>query len=327
MSEQKVTTEINTPVANEILSLIDLRKMQGEPVYFKPVGWIDSDHSEPFGWRICYGVEPSGLHDGVEKINLGNDGYLNAADYRITWTPYRHDPDQVAHNEMDMSFCASRYSFSTYPMNILSHLSCLGAYVNAANMPVGYEVFVEYALQCIGKEMPQAVYMTRLCYQEHMSCESIAETMDIPYATVCEAVDEVIHELLHSPLLDLIVLGPKATLAKQREAGYKEGYNDGHYECHLKVYSQVPPSPSDRLRIVDLDFSTRAWKVLFKAGKECVRDIAVCTYDDFKKMRNCGENTRREIVDKMKELGYDTSAMEPPRNTRNKKGSNENGQC
>lgn len=316
MPEQKNIAEINLPVINEILSLNDLRKMRGEPVYFKPLGW-----------RICYGIEPAKLHNGVEKVNLGNGCYLDAADYRIAWTPYTKDPDQAVYDEKGN--CRQIHDlYRTYPINLVMEiLRGSFGFRGVRHLPVGYEHFVEYALDRESKDKPQAVYMTRLYYREHMTLAAIANAMDIPYKEVQYAIREVVWEIHRSKLLcGFIVDGPEETLEKRKrkeiarerkiahQEGYKEGYDKGYYEgrCYQANNVQIPPSPYDHLFIDELNLSVRAWNVLRRSGKEFIRDVAACTYDDFKKMRNCGEKTRCEIVDKMKELGYDTAAMEPP---------------
>lgn len=65
------------------LTVDELRKIHGEPIYIKP-----------FGWKICYGVESADIHNGVEKLCLGMGNYLNVADYGVKWVPYRQNVDK-----------------------------------------------------------------------------------------------------------------------------------------------------------------------------------------------------------------------------------------
>ena len=67
----------------EPMTIEELRDTHGEPVYIVP-----------YGWRICYGVEPADIHEGVEKVNLGNCSYLPLSGYGDRWTPYRQKPKE-----------------------------------------------------------------------------------------------------------------------------------------------------------------------------------------------------------------------------------------
>lgn len=63
------------------MTIEELRSMRGEPVYI-----------DPYGWRICFGVEPADIHGGVEKVNLGNSCYLPLSGYGKLWLPYHQKP-------------------------------------------------------------------------------------------------------------------------------------------------------------------------------------------------------------------------------------------
>ena len=67
----------------------------------------------------------------------------------------------------------------------------------------------------------------------------------------------------------------------------------------------------DNIPLEELDFSVRAYHVLYLAEKKTAGDIAACSFEDLRKMRNLGMKTLWEIIDKMESLGYDTSAMKP----------------
>lgn len=65
----------------EPMTIEELRDMHGEPIYIVP-----------YGWRVCYGVEPADIHEGIEKVNLGNCCYLALNGYGDRWVPYRQKP-------------------------------------------------------------------------------------------------------------------------------------------------------------------------------------------------------------------------------------------
>lgn len=70
------------------MTIEELRSVHGEPVYI-----------DPYGWRICYGVEPADIHGGIEKVNLGNSSFLPLSGYGKLWNPYLQKPNFPIDNE------------------------------------------------------------------------------------------------------------------------------------------------------------------------------------------------------------------------------------
>ena len=59
------------------------------------------------------------------------------------------------------------------------------------------------------------------------------------------------------------------------------------------------------MKIEELDFTVRSYNCLKKAGVNTISDLISMTYNELLKIKNLGKKSLNEIIDKMKELGYD----------------------
>ena len=59
------------------------------------------------------------------------------------------------------------------------------------------------------------------------------------------------------------------------------------------------------MKIGELDFTVRSYNCLKKAGVNTISDLTSMTYNELLKIKNLGKKSLNEIIDKMKELGYD----------------------
>ena len=59
------------------------------------------------------------------------------------------------------------------------------------------------------------------------------------------------------------------------------------------------------MKIEELDFTVRSYNCLKKAGVNTISDLTSMTYNELLKIKNLGKKSLNEIIDKMKELGYD----------------------
>lgn len=58
------------------------------------------------------------------------------------------------------------------------------------------------------------------------------------------------------------------------------------------------------MTIEDLDLSPRASNRLKRAGLSTVEELILKSTDELKKVRNLGNKSLEEIIEKLKELGY-----------------------
>ena len=61
------------------------------------------------------------------------------------------------------------------------------------------------------------------------------------------------------------------------------------------------------MKIEELDFTVRSYNCLKKAGVNTISDLTSMSYVELLKIKNLGRKSLNEIIDKMKELGYDLS--------------------
>ena len=61
------------------------------------------------------------------------------------------------------------------------------------------------------------------------------------------------------------------------------------------------------MKIEELDFTVRSYNCLKKANVNTISDLTSMSYSELLKIKNLGRKSLNEIIDKMKELGYDLS--------------------
>ena len=78
-----------------------------------------------------------------------------------------------------------------------------------------------------------------------------------------------------------------------------------------EVETVVPTGESESsvedMKIEELDFTVRSYNCLKKAGVNTISDLTSMSYNELLKIKNLGKKSLNEIIDKMKELGYDLS--------------------
>ncbi|MDR2880273.1 MAG: DNA-directed RNA polymerase subunit alpha [Fusobacteriales bacterium] len=73
-------------------------------------------------------------------------------------------------------------------------------------------------------------------------------------------------------------------------------------ESSIEVISE---NNMDDMKIEELDFTVRSYNCLKKAGVNTIGDLGKMTYAELLKIKNLGRKSLNEIIDKMKELGFD----------------------
>lgn len=210
---------------------------------------------------------------------------------------------------------------SNYPMNLILDLSTEWRPIDVDALPKDYDISVEYALRVMAEKSERDVQMVRMRYRDGMTFQAIGDTYGLTLERSRQCINKILRKIRGSRLLmDLICRGAKAVVEEygkdQYAKGYKDGFTSGFADgasSEGAKRSKTFHSTVDNIPLEDLDFSVRAYNVMYWAGKRTAGDIAACSYDDLRKLRNLGLKTLWEIIDKMESLGYDTSAMKPPR--------------
>lgn len=211
-----------------------------------------------------------------------------------------------------------------YPMNLILDLSTEWHPIDVGALPKNHDIFVEYALRIMTEKSARDVQMLRMRYQDGMTYEAIGATYGLTRERPRQCINRVLRKIRSSRLLmDLICRGTEAVVEEYGKDQYAKGYKDGFTSGFADGASSEGAKRSktfhdavDHIPLEDLDFSVRAYNVMYWAQKRTAGDIAACGFEDLRKMRNLGMKTLWEIVDKMESLGYDTSAMKPPRAAR-----------
>ena len=68
---------------------------------------------------------------------------------------------------------------------------------------------------------------------------------------------------------------------------------------------QVIDDKSHNMKIEELDLTVRSFNCLKKAGIEDVSQLASLSLNELLKIKNLGKKSLDEILEKMKDLGYD----------------------
>lgn len=78
-------------------------------------------------------------------------------------------------------------------------------------------------------------------------------------------------------------------------------------EEEIAAMTAETESSIEDMKIEELDFTVRSYNCLKKAGVNTISDLTSMTYLELLKIKNLGRKSLNEIIDKMKELGYDLS--------------------
>ena len=80
------------------------------------------------------------------------------------------------------------------------------------------------------------------------------------------------------------------------------GSEDETTETNTEVENNI-----EDMKIEELDFTVRSYNCLKKANINTISDLTSMSYVELLKIKNLGRKSLNEIIDKMKELGYDLS--------------------
>ena len=200
-----------------------------------------------------------------------------------------------------------------YPYNLLTDV--LSQAFTEENAPADVAIAVEFVLLGL-TEKERKILHSR--YINRMTLQAIGEEMGVTYERIRQILSEVRFKLRHPSRSSILKNGIAGTieLAKQQgyDAGYVKGCEDGFAKGFAAAKAELAGEkhyerPSDAWPIEDLNLSVRAYNCLVRANIRTVQQISVMSYDDLYRIRNMGLKSLNEIVQKMADLGYDTSAM------------------
>lgn len=146
------------------------------------------------------------------------------------------------------------------------------------------EESLEYVLQSL---LPNDKRVVEGIYKENRSLKELAEELYVTRERIRQRELKAIRKLRHQVRLEILRLGIS------------------EYQS-LKELKKSGLAPLD---LTEMNLSIRPYNILRRAGLNTSEDVYQNS-DRIYKLRNCGEISYREIVNAMKELGYDTTTME-----------------
>lgn len=202
-----------------------------------------------------------------------------------------------------------------YPYNLLADVFAQDMSTLRPSLPANVEIAVEYVLSRLPDREREIL---RCRYEVRMTLQTIGEAFGITTERVRQILSEVRFKLRHPSRSSILKNGIAGTIELVKQQGYDAGYVKGCEDGFAKGFAAAKAElagdkhyerPSDAWSIEDLDLSVRAYNCLAHANIRTVQQISVMTYDDLYRLRNMGIKSLNEIVQKMADLGYDTSAM------------------
>jgi hypothetical protein len=206
-----------------------------------------------------------------------------------------------------------------YPLNLVQGIFAgLTTYVDIeGRLARDFDLAVEYMLRSYEEDYPVPIKILRARYAEGLSFGEIAKKMCLKEDSVRREFHEALLHLRFAPHAQFILYGFDEVIRKKEKLAYDAGVKDAraallaeendaqktdeHLNCFLKD-----------ITLADMQLSVRAYNCLRRAHIQYASQIAKMSYRDLRNIRCMGSKTIDEVVSKMKALGYDTSAMEPP---------------
>lgn len=206
----------------------------------------------------------------------------------------------------------------TYPDNLLADIFDTPAVEPFALMDDA-NLAIEYILRLLKEKKERQYQVVEMRYKQGMTYAAIGSRLNITVEGVRQANKEALKYLRNPQRLNFLKYGLVYMLSTQIEqaknCAYKEGFADG-LAVGIKEGAEKEPGhlscSRDAIRLDALGLSTRSRNALYRAGKRTAGEIAALTYYDLASIVNLGTKCYSEIADKMRSLGYDVTAMQPP---------------
>jgi hypothetical protein len=201
-----------------------------------------------------------------------------------------------------------------YPLNLVMDLAKI-ADIDIEMLPPDYDIGVEYALRKLEREHPGKVEIVTMRYRDRMTLEQIAKQHKFTRENARKHIEGIMALLANPSRLDFIRYGIDAVIEDRAHVQYTRGYSDGYHTGYSDgEAARIAKTPIEE-RVISIDhigFSVRTHNCLKRANLNTTADIAKCTYQKLSWIRNMGKQSIEEVINRMRDLGYDVSAMLPP---------------
>lgn len=198
-----------------------------------------------------------------------------------------------------------------YPDNLLADIFADINTVNTFVKPYDFEPSLNYVLSQL---TPREQEVLKMRYQEHKTLETIAKEKDVTRERIRQINAKALRRLRHPVRYQYITCGISGTIdnmVNQRLAlltnkfeeiyhkSYERGYADGlaKAEANASIITDPDKSLKD-ITLEEMDLSVRSYNCLQRARITTLADIARMTEDDLCRIRNMGQKSIEEVIDK-----------------------------
>lgn len=204
-----------------------------------------------------------------------------------------------------------------YPEDLLEEIICSASeqykYKILAHFPEIIKDFEENWEHLRKMLAPKEVEVIELYYKEKMNLEEIGKKLELTRERIRQIKKKGIRKLSHPTRLSILIDGYKYIQEKYNlEKNIQE-------EILLlkKEYQLLKEQPKKKLkelkfptydtRIEELNLSPRCLNGLKRKGIRTLEQLIKLSYNEFVRIKNIGRKSQREIVDKVRELGFKMS--------------------
>lgn len=160
---------------------------------------------------------------------------------------------------------------------------------------------------------PKEVEAIELYYKEKMTLEEIGEKLGRTQERIRQIKLKGIRKLCHPTRLKILIDGYENIQEKyELEENIRKEILElkKKYQLlkeHPEKCLEELKKPTYDTQIEELDLSVRSINGLKRKGIQTLEQLTNISYDEFVRIRNLGKQSRREIVDKVRELGFKMS--------------------
>lgn len=210
-----------------------------------------------------------------------------------------------------MSEMMKPYDPNVYPGTLLAELEKHEYVSPVLTLPEYWEVSIAYVVSAwLTKREADIV---KLRYQQGMTYDSIGKIYGVTRERVRQIEHKALRKIRHPSCWRYIQYGITEVVDAIKEAAFDEGYQKGVQFGYKKAIADANANRLQYgdLKLEDLELSVRSHNCMRRAGVKCAMDIVDMGYHNLIKVQNLGKRSYDEIIEKLKEFGYDVSNLLP----------------
>ena len=194
-----------------------------------------------------------------------------------------------------------------YPQNLIEAIID----DNSQQLPCDFNQTLAYILAGMSEREQRVIEMY---FRYNMTYMQIGKTFNVTQERIRQIKEKAIRKLRHPSRLNLLKTGIRNQIRDAYDKGRQETTNTylkvmtnkiSKIENTLKINTdndntKIPIKPTS---IEDINLSVRSYNVLKRAGCNTLESIAKLSRNEFTKIRNLGQRSAEEILEKLHEHG------------------------